>query len=501
PTYNALMGIVQTMLWRPEDAKKYFSMPGLAQGKEVELWRGLLEAMAGNWSDAKRFIDNGEYLLWSYPPELRARFIATGARSALESNDLGVANHYLAILEDVERNRHIDAEINLLRGRYLVAAGQSSAGLAMFEAAIDSGVRPIESEARFQRLALMQDAGSIESDELITQLENLSMSWRGGEFELKTLQRLSDLYAEADRFRDLFEVMKTASKLSYDSDVTREIQDKISVSFRELFLGDHADILSPVEALSLFYDHRVLTPVGRQGDELIRRLAERLIDVDLLDQAAELLTHQVDKRLTGSARAQVASQLALVHLMNRNPVEAVKVLNRTQIAGIPSKVQRQRNILKARALADAGRMELALDILNTMVGEDIEVQKADILWQAKAWQEAAEQLERVLGEAWKAPETLTESQRQNAMRAAISYTLANDQIGLDRFRSKFSQKMSEGPEARAFQVVTNSVADQGLEFRELAREIASVDTLEAFLKDFRSQQSELEGRGSDKPQG
>lgn len=501
PTYNALMGIAQTMMWRPADALKYFSMPGLAQGREIELWRGLLEASKGNWSEAKRLIEAGEHLLWAYPSELRARFISAGARSALEINDLGAANHFLAVMEDVESSKHIEAEIALLRGRYLVALGQTTAGLALFDAAVDSGVRPVEVEARFQKLALMQDSGSIETVPLIAQLENLSMSWRGGSFELKTLQRLSDLYAEEDRFRDLFEVMKTASRLSFDSDVTRQIQDKIAVSFRELFLGDHADVLSPIEALSLFYDHRVLTPVGRQGDELIRRLAERLIDVDLLDQAAELLSHQVDNRLTGSARAQVAAQLALVHLMNRNPVDAVKVLNRTQIAGIPNKVQRQRNILKARALADAGRMELALDILDTMIGDDIEVQKADILWQAKAWQEAAEQFERVLGDSWKQGEALDEQQRRNAMRSAISYSLAGDQLGLDRLRSKFSQKMSEGPEARAFLVVTNPVADRGQEFRELAREIASVDTLESFLEDFRSQQNELEGGGSDQPQG
>ncbi|MDN3719921.1 hypothetical protein QW131_13795 [Roseibium salinum] len=36
-----------------------------------------------------------------------------------------------------------------------------------------------------------------------------------------------------------------------------------------------------------------------RGDELVRLLAKRLVEVDLLDQAAELLRHQVDNRLKG----------------------------------------------------------------------------------------------------------------------------------------------------------------------------------------------------------
>ena len=77
-----------------------------------------------------------------------------------------------------------------------------------------------------------------------------------------------------------------------------------------------------IDALSLFYDFRDLTPVGRRGDEMIRKLADRLVSVDLLDQAAELLQHQVDNRLQGAARAQVAVRLAVIYLMARKPDRA-----------------------------------------------------------------------------------------------------------------------------------------------------------------------------------
>ena len=117
-----------------------------------------------------------------------------------------------------------------------------------------------------------------------------------------------------------------------NSDYTRKIQDEAAVTFETLFLGGKADALPPVEALGMFYDFRDLTPIGRRGDEMIRRLTDRLVSVDLLDQAAELLQHQVDHRLQGAARAQVATRLAVIYLMNRKPDRALATLQTTRTA-------------------------------------------------------------------------------------------------------------------------------------------------------------------------
>jgi len=51
--------------------------------------------------------------------------------------------------------------------------------------------------------------------------------------------------------------------------------------------------MRPVDALALFYDFLDLTPIGRDGDEMIRRLTTRLVAIDLLAPAEQLLEHQV----------------------------------------------------------------------------------------------------------------------------------------------------------------------------------------------------------------
>ena len=72
------------------------------------------------------------------------------------------------------------------------------------------------------------------------------------------------------------------------------------------------------------------------------------------------------------------------------------------------------------------------------------------------------------------------------MRAAIGYALAEDAMGLDRFRTKYAPKMAEGPDRAAFEVVTAPFNTSAPEFVDIARAVAATDTLEAFLRDIRA---------------
>src|SRR6202007_156457 len=194
--------------------------------------------------------------------------------------------------------------------------------------------------------------------------------WRGDETETEGLKLLAHLYTEDSRYRDAFHVMRTALLAHPNSDMTRKIQDEAATTFESLCLGGKGAALPPVEALGLFYDFRELTPIGRRGDEMIRKLSDRLVGVDLLDQAAELLQHQVDHRLQGAARAQVATRLAVVYLMNRKPDRALATLRSTRSADLTNDMRNQRLLLEARALSDLGRHDVALEVIADIPGRE-----------------------------------------------------------------------------------------------------------------------------------
>jgi len=297
---------------------------------------------------------------------------------------------------------------------------------------------------------------------------------------------LAHLYTQDSRYRDAFHVMRPALLAHPNSDLTRKIQDEAAVTFDSLFLAGKGDALSPIEALGLFYDFRELTPVGRRGDEMIRRLADRLVSVDLLDQASELLQHQVDHRLQGVARAQVATRLATIYLINRKPDRALASLQATRTAELSNELRDQRLLLEARALSDIGRHELAMELTGNIEGREATRLRSDIHWAARQWRQAAEQIELLYGDRWRDFTALSEAERFDILRAAIGYSLSDETIGLARLREKYAAKMADGRDRRAFDVVSAPIGTGAAEFQEIAKKVASADTLEAFLRDMRA---------------
>src|SRR5690606_39149472 len=187
--------------------------------------------------------------------------------------------------------------------------------------------------------------------------------------------------------------------------------------------------------------------------EMIRNLARRLVRVDLLAQAGELLQYQLDNRLRGVARTQIATDLAVIYLADRRPQDALRVLNDTRLPGIPAALERQRRLLEARAMVDGGRGQLALDMLSTMEGRDVALLRIDAHWKARRYSQAGEMIEALYGRE-PAGKPLDQPARMMIVKAGVGYVLAGDDFGLSRLRAKFGEQMVNAPEWPMFDYVT-----------------------------------------------
>ncbi|MES0882669.1 hypothetical protein ABLQ08_18505 [Roseibium sp. SCPC14] len=486
-SFNLMMGAAQTMAGRPEEAYDHLNRPDLKNSPDAAIWQTIVDVKLGNWTQARIVMPRGRAVVGNYPTAIQTEFKLAAAQAMVEVNDFGIANGMLAEIEPSEVTRAQAARYDILRGRVADASGRSQEALTVFDLVTRSDDRPRSAEAEYRALRIRYRDGELSVDETIDRLASLATSWRGDEIELKTLRFLSQLYAERGQYREAFEAMKSAVQADADSDTTRLLQEEMNGLFNALFLDGKADEMQPVKALALYYDFRELTPIGRQGDEMVRLLAKRLVEVDLLDQATELLRHQVDNRLKGAARAQIASDLAAIYLMDRKPDEALRVLNRTRQASLPSTLERQRNIVEARALTENGRPDLALELVRNMRGTDVDRLRADTFWAAESWRDAGEQLEAMHGSRWSDNIPLDDLERRDILRAGIAYSLAGDQLSLERLQTKYTTKMADSPEAFAFEVVTRPVDAQGVEFLQVANRLADVDSLETFLKEYRRQ--------------
>jgi hypothetical protein len=91
-----------------------------------------------------------------------------------------------------------------------------------------------------------------------------------------------------------------------------------------------------------------------------------------------LLRHQVDYRLQGAARAQVATRLAVIYLMNRKPDRALAALRATRTDGSPTNCATSGCRWK-RALSETDRHNLVLEIIADIQGRQATRLRADIL--------------------------------------------------------------------------------------------------------------------------
>jgi hypothetical protein len=128
---------------------------------------------------------------------------------------------------------------------------------------------------------------------------------------------------------------------------------------------------------------------------------------------------------------------------------------------------------------------LALELISGIQGHEATRLRADILWAAKRWRQAAEQIELLYGDRWREVAPLSEAERIDVLRAAIGYALDDEAIGLQRFRDKYMAKMADSPDRHAFEVVTAPTGTQGSEFKNVAQTVAGANTLDAFLSDMR----------------
>lgn len=490
PTGLVMHAIANIMMGRLDEGIADLANPLVGDSYDAQLWRALAYAKQGRWAEASENFKKMETAITTLPIEFQRQVMLEAVRASIETRDFAAAADKLNEFETIGVPKELEPRIAVLRGRLAEGTGRNEDALEAYRSAADSSDRVSAARGRLLEISLRFTLGEMKQPEVISELETLTTFWRGDDTEVEALELLAHLYNEEGRYREAFHVMRTAFKAHPNSVLTRRIQDEAATTFDDLFRVGKGDAMPAIDALALFYDFRELTPIGRRGDEMIRRLADRLVSVDLLDQAAELLQHQVDHRLQGAARAQVAVRLAVVYLMNRKPDKALGVLRSTRTADISNELRDQRLLVEARALSDVGRHDVAIDVVSDMASREAMRMRADAFWAAKRWREAAEQIELLYGERWKEFEPLNDFERADLLRAGLGYALAQDSLGLGRFREKFAAKMADGPDRRAFEVATAPLAAPAAEFREVVRQVAGIDTLDGFLRALRARYPE-----------
>lgn len=486
PQFVSLKGATQNLMHRNKLALKTLSHAAVRSDPGAAIWRGMAYEDLGFHKKARDEFAKGMTLEEQYPADWRAKFQLAETKAALGVHDLEDATIMWQNIHQGVMDDNTLAEAFLVKGQILRAIGEPALALEYFRKVFPLTDEEMAHRSRYEEVTMLYDVGEMEADDAIDRLDRLRYQWRGDDLELRSLRSLGEVYADEGRYREALTAMRTGFTFNPQHAISRDMRDTMSDIFEALFLEDKADELKLTSAIALFYDFKELTPIGTKGDRMIRLLSERLVSIGLLDQAAELLEHQVKYRLKGVARSQVAMRLALIQLRNKQPEKAFSAISSTRFAGLTPKLKGQRRLIEARALADMGRHDHAIELLEDDITPEAEILRANIFWDADNYPETGRIYEEMLEAEWGNNKELTDEARASVMRMSIAYALVDDRPALERVRRKFGAQMLQSPDAQGFNIATGDMALQGVAFRDVLRKVNSIDTFEAFMTDFKS---------------
>lgn len=493
--FKAVRGASFYLMGRFPEAERDLLDPALGLDSGAALWRGAVFAAREDWAAARQEFEAANLNDRDVPPVFRTHFQLLAARASMLAGQAEDTEFVLrGVTEETARPDQL-SEANLIRGQLQLGLGHNEKAIEIFSQLAEARIRPTFPWGRFAYTNARLELGDVSTADAIEELEELRHAWRGGEFEFRLLNRLSELYLQENQFRNALATMRETVSNFNDRPGTKEITALMNDLFRDLFLEHGADDVAPVRALALYFDFRELTPVGSDGDTMIRLLADRLVEVDLLGRAAQLIQHQVTFRLKGGEKSRVGTKLAAIYLLDRQYSKAMEALRESRWRALAKEIRAERKYLRAQAHIGLTEFEEALRLLRKDDSAVAETLRAEIYWKTSAWEDAADSFALVLDARARDEDPLSVREQQQVMQMTVALALSDQRDRIATVRKQYKALMEGTPEADAFEVLTGEVDRSSTDFRTIAGKIAQIGTLESFMARYRSSLAE-EGVGA-----
>lgn len=501
-----------TLLGRMTEAAQYLTATELASVDEARLWQEVVGLYVAPKTAVEEIQQQAaqpaaaaapavmpstapaefHYLKWNnlyirfYPPGLRQYLAKTAADNYLATGEeeKALAAYDSLIKDSILEPLGLDAEYTLamvaLKKKQYAQANEVLERLSK-----QHHNRAIQARARFALAMMRYQKGEANADATAEALQLIRTGWRGDALERKILDTLVNIYKDEKRYDDTLRSLKAITENFPSDPEILNISGQMTELFQQLYLDGMADEMPPLKSLSLFYEFRDLTPVGPKGDLIIQHLADRLAAFDLLDRATQLLEHQIKYRLSAADRSRVGARLALLHLLNTHPQEALDVLQSTNFGGNTPELQRQRQQLMAEALSRLGKNTEALGMLGNDTTPGSNLLRLNIVWAMKDWPNVVNAAEDMLAQRPNLTDPLTASETEILLKLALAYSFEGNNNQLRYLRDYYANLIPDSAYKKIFDFITNDT--NPVDPEDVAMITKQISNTEGFLDTFKAQ--------------
>lgn len=469
PEYRSLRGVSRLLNGDTEGASEDFAAPELASQPEIALWQALTLARQDKWPDAAKKIGTAWRYMLTYPKALQDRFAPLLADILIRDNQLETAKPVLNLLQPAEGQTASPA-FAVLDGMVKYRQKDPANALAEWRPITRHRDQYWRVRAQLETIRATRVDKSLTEKEAIAGLEQMRAAWRGDQLEIEILLELADAYFKDSQWREGMRTLALAKEVKPGNALAETAAATLKHNFNAIFIEKNGtDKVAPLDALSLYQEFSYLAPKGAASVTARQTLADRLISIDLLDKATDLLQNLVDTELQGTAKAATGTRIAGLHLLDGKPREALTALDKSNVAEISPELAEERTVLRARALFLNGKHTEALALLADRNSSPALMLRADIAGKNAAWGEATTALSAIASRDIPAGDaSLAPAQSALILRLTVAAILAGDSATIAEIRQNYSTRMAKTPQASAFAALTaaDAPADSAAAFTQ-----------------------------------
>jgi hypothetical protein len=501
---SALRGAANFLMYRFNEAAKDFSASELNNNKETDYWRNMLADLVGKAGKYDYLALNEDYIS-KYPPVFRQRLAIVAADRSVDAKEYNTALKIFETLraaaplpkesKDPKEKEQVAAKegskpvseppnsliapinnyINYLMAKISSDTGQSDESIKILNQLADDTQHPyVRARAEFSRILWEMNHDVINKAQVIDRLERLRLAWHGDTLELKVLGFLGDIYSENKDYINAMRIWDNAVNAFPGTPQALEYSNRMEETFILMFNEGIADTLSPLDALALYYQYKHYAPPGNVGREMISHLADRLVTIDLLDQAASLLEHQMRYDAEKSQRSQIGAKVATIYLLNHQPRKALHALEDSVYGENPALLHQLRNRLAAQALIEQGDVDKAWQILGHDDSSEAERIRLSILWQRRDWPRVVTTVENMLKTRKDITAPITADESEFVIQLALAYIFEDNKEQLQYLRDYFTPLMANNPNKQVFDFITaGDIVPTPTNFDDVIKNISS----------------------------
>lgn len=420
----------------------------------------------------------------SYPYPLRRKLLMLYAQNLMKESRVGLLRNIIKQIAALKPTHEESEMLDFMEASALLAEKKNDLGEERLE-----NVLKISKNGRVRTLALLESTriakktGKETLPEIIKRLEDGRLDWRGDNVEFELLKRLGQYYFENKQYAEGLRVWRDLVTQFSGTTESLTIAGDMANQFSALFdKNGAAYTLPPLQTLSLFFEFNELMPVGNKGDYISRNLADYLASVDLLDNAAAILTHQVRFRSQGEDRSKLAIKLIDLHLANNRPDLAQEVINAMAREKTPDTLKGRFELLNAEILTQQGKYPEALKLLDNQKNKEADDMKLAIFWKQQEWEKVISILEPEVKARATNNDSLKNFEEENALRLAIAYSKLRRFEDLKWLREAYNKRIKKPEIDDALDFVTDSTTPIDHDALEQSLEM---DKVNSFLNKYR----------------